>query len=1005
MIRTCLHTITNSLRIGSCEFQQDRKKQKDLSMKIKNIIYFIAVVGFTFSWNNSYTQGFNGIIVSTDTTICLTTGAELTATFDSTIRETSQYIVQAIPHTPFPSNVGTNVTGMVDDNYYGPFNIGFNFCFFGGTWTQFYVGSNGWISFTPIPASPNYDPWVTLAIPNAAASTPKNCVFGPWRDWYPGSSFGGVIRYQTIGVAPHRKLVVTWIDVALFSCTSQHGTFQIVLHETTNMIDNHLINCPTCPGWNSGNGVQGIQNIAGAIAYTVPGRNNTNWAAIQESHRYIPNGPIVQNFTWVDNFGITYPGQSPFNVAPTSTTTYVARLLNCGQLLTDTVTVTVETCGSLTGSVESVDCFGQATGSASVTIHDGIGPFDFYWSNGVSITGTTDSTSSIGNLTAGHYSVTVSTLGGQYDLDTSFTISQNPQMSISVSGTPESCITAEDGTVTATLVNGIMPFTYAIPNTIPFSTAASTHSFENLISGNYTVTITDTLGCSITGDVFINQLAMTHQMNQSDLLCHSDTNGTVSIDVQGGTTPYVFTWSNGGIGPGLTNLGAGNYCVTVTDGKGCQVSNCVTFTEPPAILLYTSGNQTICLSQSAEIVSAVAGGTPPYSYFWTPGGYNTANIMVEPSSSTEYLAYVRDDNGCVSNVRNVSIFVNPPLTMETRIEHDTICAGDTTTIFANLAGGNGGPYFYEILGGPSVNPPHKVTPDQSQRYFVVGTDGCGTPSVIQELNITVLRPPVPSISIDGINGCPPHEVFFTEVQSNNHDYFYTWDFGDADYFDNYIGVNAKHVYKNPGTYSVQVTTMNEAGCKASYTLQENIVVWPAPTSIFSSNVQSVSVINPTIEFLNQSVGADHSFWIFGDGDSIYTHHPLPHEFPAIPGNYFVSLITENIFDCKDTAYMKIEVTDYEGLFYAPNAINPHSFIQENRRFRPYISMLDHNEFQMLIYNRWGELIFETGDPLLGWDGRNSIGETLPSQTYSWLIRYKDLSGTPYQKKGNISLIY
>lgn len=969
-------------------------------------LHFLLIILLAGSFQTPiFAQGFNGIVLSNDTTICVTTDAVLNVQFDSTLHETTQYAVQAIPHTPYPTNVGTTVTGMVDDNYYGPFDIGFNFCFFGGTWTQFYVGSNGWISFPPIPASATYDPWVTQAIPNAAASTPKNCVMGPWRDWYPGASFGGLVKYYTVGTAPHRKLVITWIDVALFSCTSQHGTFQIVLHETTNTIDNHLVNCPTCPNWNSGNGVQGIQNIAGAIAYTVPGRNNTNWSAIQESHRYVPTGPPVQNFTWIDNFGNTYPAQTNLLVTPTQTTTYIARLNVCGQLLTDTVTVNVEACGELTGSTVNVDCYGEATGSATVSIHNGIGPFDFIWSNGVSLIGVNDSTSSIGNLPTGNYSVTVSTLGGQYEIDTVFHIFQNPQMGISLNGSPESCDGAEDGTVVATLTNGIMPFIYEIPNTMPFSTASSTHTFSNLTSGTYTVTITDTLGCSVSGDYFIDQLAMTHQLVQSDLQCHADTNATVSIEVEGGTSPYVFTWSNGGNGPGQTNLGAGNYCVTVTDAKGCQISDCVTFTEPAPVLLYTSGNQNICLSQSAQIISAVAGGTPPYNYFWTPGGYNTATITVEPSSTTEYWVHATDDNGCKSNVKNVTVFVNPPLEMESYIQNDTICLGDTTTIFANLSGGNGGPYFYEILGGPAVNPPHKVAPEQTQRYFVVGTDGCGTPSVIQELSITVLEPPVPSITIDGLNGCPPHEVFFTEIETDNHVYQYEWNFGDADYFDNYIGVNAAHTYKNPGTYQIKVTTSNEAGCRATYTLPETVTVWPAPTSNFSSDEQSVSVIDPVVEFYNQSIGADHSYWIFGDGDSVYTHHPEPHQFPAVPGNYFVSLITENIFNCTDTAYMKVEVTDYQGLFYAPNAINPHSFIQENRHFKPYISMLDRNEFQMLIYNRWGELIFETSDPDLGWDGRNSIGELLPAQTYSWLIRYKDLSGMPYQKKGTLSLIY
>ncbi len=127
---------------------------------------------------------------------------------------------------------------MSDDSQQGPFNIGFTFCFFGTTYTQFYVGSNGWISFSG--GQPTT--FTTVPIPTANPLVPKNCIMGPWQDWHPG--LGGQIRYQVSGVAPCRKLTVSWIGVPMFSCTGNQGTFHIVIYESTNVIENHIANKP-----------------------------------------------------------------------------------------------------------------------------------------------------------------------------------------------------------------------------------------------------------------------------------------------------------------------------------------------------------------------------------------------------------------------------------------------------------------------------------------------------------------------------------------------------------------------------------------------------------------------------------------------------------------------------------------------------------------------------------------------------------------------------------------
>jgi large repetitive protein len=493
-------------------------------------------------------------------------------------------------------------------------------------------------------------------------------------------------------------------------------------------------------------------------------------------------------------------------------------------------------------------------------------------------------------------------------------------------------------------------------------------------------------------------------MTQSELLCYGDTNASASIAVQGGSPPYSYSWSNGGNAAGLTNLGAGTYCVTATDSKGCIVDTCIKFTEPAAIMLYSSGDQTICLSQEANLVAAAVGGIQPYSYFWTPGGYITSSITVEPAESTEFCVYAKDFHGCKSNVRCASIFVNPPLEMIMTVTEDTICQGDSTQLKVSISGGNGGPYFYELLGTGAVSANHEVNPDRTTRFIMVGSDGCGSPQVSDELYVTVLEAPIPNISASPVKGCAPLTVSFTEHNANNANVNYQWDFNDGSYFNGSNEYNPSYEFKNSGLYSVRVRLSNDFGCSTTVTLPEYIEVWPTPYSDFAANTQSTTILNPTIEFYNYSIGANTNYWIFGDGDSILTANPMPHTFPALPGEYMVLLITENTYGCKDTAYMKIEVLE-DNLFYAPNAFNPHSFINENRTFKPYIMGLDESNYQLLIYNRWGEVIFETKDPNKGWDGRNSNGELYPPATFPWFIQYSDKAGTPFLKKGNLSIIY
>jgi gliding motility-associated-like protein len=217
------------------------------------------------------------------------------------------YTINPVPYNPQPfvgiSALGSWVFGGADDGVSGAIPIGFDFCFYGNTYSDFYIGTNGWISFTPS----NVTAYVSATIPSPANNIPKNCIMAPWQDWWSVNNGVGNILYQTIGSAPFRKLVVTFLNVPMFSCTQNLGTFQIVLSECTNLIEIHILSKPPCLNWGSGTAVLGLHNLTGTVAHTVPNRNSTVWTVVPtspEGWEFIPDascaGSAFGGFASVD---------------------------------------------------------------------------------------------------------------------------------------------------------------------------------------------------------------------------------------------------------------------------------------------------------------------------------------------------------------------------------------------------------------------------------------------------------------------------------------------------------------------------------------------------------------------------------------------------------------------------------------------------------------------------------------------------------------------------------
>ncbi|MFH1159802.1 MAG: gliding motility-associated C-terminal domain-containing protein [bacterium] len=244
-----------------------------------------------------------------------------------------------------------------DDGVEGPFPVGFSFSFFGNIYSQFYIGANGWISFSPNPnARGTRQPF---AVPNSADYNPKNCILGPFQDLNPIETGSPYIFYRTLGQDSNRRLVVMWCQTPMYECMDSLMTFQIVLNEGPNTIENHLMLKPSCFDWQGNQATQGVQNESGYIGYAVPGRNATSWLARQEGWRYTPTSidslqiaqipynlqPIVPGekilYRWYRG-SEQISSQQSIIVTPTQTTTYYVYCTLCdGQEFMDSVTIVV----------------------------------------------------------------------------------------------------------------------------------------------------------------------------------------------------------------------------------------------------------------------------------------------------------------------------------------------------------------------------------------------------------------------------------------------------------------------------------------------------------------------------------------------------------------------------------------------------------------------------------------------------------------------------------------
>ncbi|HCA82800.1 MAG TPA: hypothetical protein DEP18_03370 [Flavobacteriales bacterium] len=642
-------------------------------------------------------------------------------------------------------------------------------------------------------------------------------------------------------------------------------------------------------------------------------------------------------------------------------------------------------------------CFGTAVQFTDQSNPNGATINSWSWNFGNGATSTLQNPTHT-YAAAGTYNVqlTVSTTAGCTHSVT-IPVTQAPDLTLPTSFVDENCGQC-DGSAVVAPQGGTAPYSYnwgAAGGNVP--------ALNSLCAGNYPVTVTDNMGCTETATVVVGSggsLSITN-VATTPATCPSTCNGTITVTAPGATQFSI----DGGVtfqaSNVFNNMCPGNYTVTASNSTGCNDTEPAVVTVPNPLTLTPGPGSTICIGQSATVSASASGGTAPYTFTWNQGLPSAQSHNVTPLISTDYQVSVSDNNGCNAGPLSITITVNPPL--QVVVSPDVmICPGASATLTANASGGDGDPYNYSWTDGAGFSQTGSsitVSPTTNTTYIVTATDNCGTPQTTAQVNVGLNPVPQVTFVADNLSGCVPVAVNFTNTTDPALSGNCQWNFGNGQTSNN---CNPSMVFNTPGCYDISLTVTSPAGCIGSLTIPGMICAHPYPVADFVFGPQPTDLLNTTITFINTSAGASTYSWDFaglGSSTAPNTVFTFPDEDP---GNYDVCLAVENAFGCQDTVCKVVVINDFFTI-YVPNAFTPDND-GKNDIFFPVIDGFVDGTYQIYVFNRWGEIVFESNDPNGYWDGKYR-GVNAKQDVYVWKIVIKDAASKKKRTYyGHVSLL-
>ena len=454
-------------------------------------------------------------------------------------------------------------------------------------------------------------------------------------------------------------------------------------------------------------------------------------------------------------------------------------------------------------SQTNVSCYGVCDGKATVAGSGGTTPYTYLWNGGSPANEATDSL-----LCAQAYAVTVTDQNGCEGY-ASVTITEPDSLYATSTQTDVSCNGGTNGSIDVTTFGGTTPYTYIWNN------GFTTEDLNNLSAGTYCGTVTDANGCTFSGCVTINENSAINAsvQSQTDATCNGDCNGTATLSINGGTSPYSYIWSNGETVLPIDSLCSGISSVTITDFVGCQTTFNVTINEPDAMIITPTVTDATCLVANGAASVSVTGGITPYSYQWSNPPGDSDNEINNVFSGT-YTITVNDANSCEAILAlNIDDSNGPTTSISSFISPS--CNGDFNGSATVSASGGSGGYSYDW--SPDT-PPYigQGTATYSNLnagiYSVVVHDSnnCqgGTTITITEPAILTLSFTSVNVTCNGLNNGSSSAI----VSGGTSPYSYTWDAGGQ--------TSATATNLSAGVYNLTVTDSKNCEILGSVTITE-----------------------------------------------------------------------------------------------------------------------------------------------------------------------------------------
>lgn len=562
--------------------------------------------------------------------------------------------------------------------------------------------------------------------------------------------------------------------------------------------------------------------------------------------------------------------------------------------------------------------------------------------------------------------------------------------------------------------NGAIAYTPELPgNSYQWNdaNAQTTATATGLGAGTYTLIVTDELGCdtSLTATITEPPTLTIAEVITTDVVCAGGSNGTAALNITGGTAAYEIIWNSGHTTAAITNLPAGVYTALVTDSQGCSAEATATIAQPSPMLVNVQAPDTVCVNIAAQLSATATGGAGGYLFNWGGLGFNDTVQLAFTNTQTLLLTVV-DQAGCPGPTTPVTVAVLDLNAATLNTYGDTtVCAGGAATVGASLSGYAGAFVYNWTPFGYTGPGPYAIPITGDQDVTVTVTDACGnsTEDVIGlrlDIAPTIQLPPVLA------QGCAPLMVLFPTMDLGN--VAYTWDLGNG----STTNVPAPQLIYQQGSFNASLTVTTPLGCTASSNGGGLIQAYGSPTAEFIASPWETNIDAPVIAFEDQSTGTITSYsWSFGDGGTSGAMDPS-HEYMEL-GTFFVELEVEDQNGCTASATHPVTIEPvYDVVIptaFTPNPNGPGgpggngsgggNWVTgdlSNDVFYPFVRFVD--EFRMRIFNRWGELIFESTDLSVGWDGYYR-GELSPQDVYVVQTWFKFVDGKKVEKLSDLTL--